>query len=235
MKKSLDFANSCVKPSAPHSPYARYGSFAVLGLSLDFIKTKKIFFVILALVLGLSFFVAIPVFAVPEEDNNSNEDLQVLEKSVKTNCENIKSQIRRMQVSDANMRVALGRSYDTIYHDLMISFNARAELNGRRNPELLLITNDFAKFVGYFRRSYITYDNDVRRVLAIDCETKPIEFYAGIERLRLLRAGVRSNSDELVSLTSQFRAEVVKMRTTQSIFDLNNNDDFVDEGADHHE
>lgn len=167
-------------------------------------KVAAFFISITCTSLALLSFIATSVSAA----NNS----EILSQSVTVNCGSIKSQIRHLQVSDANTRVALGKSYDRITGELMANFNTRTEINKARNETLIKLTNEFTQFVDYFRKSYVSYDNEISKVLAIDCEAKPSEFYAGLEKLRLLRAGVRSNCDELIKLADQYRAEIAKMK-----------------------
>ncbi|MCL2085865.1 hypothetical protein FWH09_02965 [Candidatus Saccharibacteria bacterium] len=133
---------------------------------------------------------------------------ETIENSVVDNCVGIKAQIRRLQISDANSRIALGRSYDRISGELMTNFNTRAEINGQKNEELIRLAREFTRFAQFFRESYRQYDNEIGRVLSIDCVVRPSAFYAGLERLRLLRAGVRGNSDAIIEITNMFREEV---------------------------
>jgi hypothetical protein len=137
---------------------------------------------------------------------------ETTEQSIRDNCAEMQAQIRRLQIADANVRVALGRSYDRVSLELMTNFIKRAETDGRNVDELTHLSNEFIRFARFFRETYIQYDNEVRRVLQIDCTVRPVEFYAGVNRLRGLRGGVRSNADRLIRITEQFREEVEMMR-----------------------
>jgi hypothetical protein len=142
----------------------------------------------------------------PQNVFAENKDLYSL---VAENCGSIKTQIRRLQVSDANTRVALGQKYDYISGVLMNNMDLRVMANGQNADGLMKIANDFGKSVEYFRKSYTVYDNFATKILGVDCAQHPQEFYANLEELRLLRGGVKGNCNTLAELADKYRAEIV--------------------------
>ena len=131
--------------------------------------------------------------------------------SITNNCSNIKMNLKKLQTSDAVIRVGLGRNYEFTLNKLMINMNSRLAVNHKDAGELLSITASFSENLGYFRKNYITYDQQIDKLNVIDCQKNPQDFYDGLRLARIARGEVRFNYVKLNAIIEDYRNELEKV------------------------
>jgi hypothetical protein len=127
--------------------------------------------------------------------------------SIVQGCDNIKLRIKQLQSNDASTRVTLGQNYESMLTKLMDAMNARLTANRIDGGELPTIAASFSKNLGYFRKNYTSYDQNVDDLQKIDCAQQPKEFYKQLVKTRELRDEVRYNYTKLNELIESYRVE----------------------------
>jgi heterodisulfide reductase subunit A-like polyferredoxin len=123
-------------------------------------------------------------------------------------CNEIKKNIKKLQVADANTRVALGREYENILTKLMTNMNSRLALNHQPAGNLLSLTADFSAKLAVFREAYQSYDQKIEALLAVNCAKDPVGFYDALDTARANRAAVQSANLNLIQTAETYAAEL---------------------------
>ncbi|MDR2063249.1 MAG: hypothetical protein LBQ02_00450 [Candidatus Nomurabacteria bacterium] len=124
-------------------------------------------------------------------------------------CNEIKKNIKKLQVADANTRVALGREYENILTKLMTNMNSRLAQNHSSAGNLLETAAGFSNKLDLFRELYRNYDQKIETLLTINCEKDPAEFYETLEESRTKRSQVQAAHVELISIAEAYDAELM--------------------------
>lgn len=135
-----------------------------------------------------------------------------LETAISNSCDSIKLNLRQLQRNDASVRVSLGKNYEYMLTRLMSNMNSRLAVNHKDAGRLLSITADFSDNLGYFRKNYIIYDQQVSKLLSIDCTKKPAEFYKELGKARVERDEVRYNYNRLNEIMAEYSEELLAVK-----------------------
>lgn len=134
--------------------------------------------------------------------------------NVRTNCSDIKDTLKRVQNSDRNTRVSLGRTYQQILSDFITPMNVRLVKNNRFDYNLNNIQNDFVSAREEFNRRYISYGQTLETVLAIDCKSNPEDFYGKLIEVRNARKNVADSVAEIEAIIDKHTAAVTELKET---------------------
>jgi protein involved in sex pheromone biosynthesis len=135
--------------------------------------------------------------------------------SIINRCNDIKKDIKTLQVADTNTRVALGREYENILTKLMTNMNSRLAQNHQNAGNLLNITADFSAKLTAFREAYQAYDQKIEALLAVNCEKNPNGFYGVLEESRAKRSEVQATYATLISIAEAYETELTMIWETK--------------------
>jgi hypothetical protein len=123
-------------------------------------------------------------------------------------CNDVKKNIKKLQVADAKTRVALGREYENILTKLMTNMNSRLAQNHKNAGDLLNITANFSTELTSFREAYQAYDQKIEALLVINCEKDPTMFYDALDEARAKRSGVQIVNQNLAGIAEIYETEL---------------------------
>ena len=134
---------------------------------------------------------AIPSYA---EDNKASEATL---SDISLNCSSIKLQLERIQKEDSRQRVHLGAQYETISSNLMQNLNLRLVRNNLANADLSIQQTSFYSERERFKNDFVSYSQEMDKLIAIDCRTKPDKFYEQLQLVRWKRSVIQSDTVRL--------------------------------------
>ena len=132
--------------------------------------------------------------------------------NIKTNCTSIKESIKKVQNSDRNTRVSLGRTYQQILNDFIMPLNVRLVKNNQFNSNLNDIQNNFAQKREEFNKDYISYGQELETLLSTDCKENPVEFYSNLMKTRTAREKVAKSTKRLQEILDEHITEVKSLQ-----------------------
>ena len=159
-------------------------------------------FLVLFAIFGMSLF-AVPCFAIPENQ----------EKAIVSNCDSIKAQLKNVQKNDARARVHLGGRYEAILTRFMTPLNIRLIENNISNTELVENQSSFSEIKALFTSDYVNYQQELEKLVALDCKKEPVIFYEKLEIVRQKRKTVDQDVVKLRSLVSSHIKLVTGLRS----------------------
>jgi hypothetical protein len=132
--------------------------------------------------------------------------------NVRTNCSDIKDTLKRVQNSDRNTRVSLGRSYQQILSDFITPMNVRLVKVNRFDYNLNEIQNHFASAREQFNQDYIHYSQTLETLLATDCKSNPTDFYNKLIETREAREKVAKTIQDLEAIIDEHTEAIKGMK-----------------------
>ncbi len=169
--------------------------------------SKKLSVVVFALVAVIGF--SSTSFAQPADLTSEKRAVVV------QTCVSAQTVMQKIQHNDAATRVNRGQSYETIVSRLMTPLNTRSTSNGYNSSATLLTdtTKRYQQALESFKDHYKSYDNAVSSALKTKCKDKPELFYGYVEDARRERENVAVDVTLLGNLVSEYRANVLKLRS----------------------
>ncbi len=158
-------------------------------------------FLVLFVIFMVSFF-TVPCFAISKNQ----------EKAIVTNCDSIKAQLKNVQKNDARARVHLGGRYEAILTRFMTPLNVRLIENNISNTDLVENQSSFSETKALFVSDYVNYQQELEKLVAIDCKNEPASFYEKLETVRQKRKTVDQDVVKLRSLVSKHIKLVTELR-----------------------
>lgn len=125
---------------------------------------------------------------------------------IRANCIEAQSSLSRLHASDALLRVNRGQLYESILTKLMAPFNGRATANRHNSTQLITVTGDFERELNQFRASYISYEESLSDVLAMNCTNQPVVFYDTVNDARAKREIVHAHTTNLESMIKSYQS-----------------------------
>lgn len=125
------------------------------------------------------------------------------EQGVKENCDTIKEVLKNVQKDDARARVYLGAYYEAILSNFITPLNVRLVENNLSEASLVENQNKFAAARSLFVDDYVSYQQRLEELVAMNCKTKPKEFYEKLEKVRQKRKVVEQDALKIRGLTSE--------------------------------
>lgn len=132
--------------------------------------------------------------------------------NIRTNCSDIKDTLKRVQNSDRNTRVSLGRSYQQIISDFITPMNVRLVKVNRFDHNLNEIQNRFASTREQFNQDYIHYSQTLETLLATDCKDNPTDFYNKLIETREAREKVAKTVHDLEAIINEHTEAIKGMK-----------------------
>ena len=179
-------------------------------------RSKKLGFAFLAAVL----FSTLPL-SLAIADENSTVSQEKLSK-VETNCLTIKQNLKRVQNSDRNTRVSIGRTFQSILNSYITPLNVRLVKNNHSNVELNNIQNRYAEARETFNRDYINYSKELEALISFDCKSDPEGFYKQLEQTRTKRLVVSESVSKIQVIINEHVEAVKDIRNNFDRFEDNN-------------
>ncbi len=151
-------------------------------------QRKKLVLFVLLIVFSLSF--TIKTFADSSISSEQSDNIE-------NNCSSIKNTLKRVQNSDKNARVSLGRNFQVILADYITPLNVRLVKNNIFNNELANLQNEFSELREDFSRKYVEYSQELELLISTSCEESPAIFYDRLETTRTKRAAIIDSAKKL--------------------------------------
>ncbi len=136
---------------------------------------------------------------------------------IRNNCIEAQSSLSRLHASDALLRVNRGQLYESILTKLIAPFNGRAA--GNRLDSALLVTSavDYERELNQFRASYISYEESLSTVLAMNCTNQPVAFYDGVSDARVKRTIVHEHTKNLETIIQAYQSSFEVLAKTVEV------------------
>ena len=125
------------------------------------------------------------------------------ETAITEHCEEIRDDLKAIQKSDAKLRVHLGGRYEMILSRFIMPLNIRLVENNLSSAKMVESQNKFADAKTLFNSDYITYQQNLEELVAMDCKKEPSEFYEKLVKVRQKRKVVERDVLSLRTLISQ--------------------------------
>lgn len=124
---------------------------------------------------------------------------------IRSNCTDAQASLSRLHASDALLRVNRGQLYESLLTKLMAPFNGRASANRLDSATLITITGDFERELNQFRVSYISYEESLSSILAMNCTSQPVVFYNAVNDSRAKREVVHVHTKNLEKMLISYQ------------------------------
>jgi hypothetical protein len=170
---------------------------------------KKIIPIILCAIVFAIFLAFTPVLA--EEENKEVELTPEQIGLIYMNCNSAKSQLKRLQTTDARIRVNLGSDYNTLLTGFMTNLNIRLVKNNIKREDLIANQSDFSTAVDKFKEDYISYSQALDETIATSCKTDPDKFYRELEKTRAAKKKLNEDYKKTNEILNQHKAAVKEL------------------------
>lgn len=135
---------------------------------------------------------------------------------IRTNCLSAKNTLRQLSASDALLRVNRGQLYLSMSSKLMLPFNGRVVGNNFSAKDLIAATNNYSNTLTAFQTDYKRYEQEMTKVLHIDCSKEPVSFYDSVAAARVIRHQVHADVIQLHTYIEEYRAHIDMFNTNFS-------------------
>lgn len=126
---------------------------------------------------------------------------------IESHCVAAQTSLSRLHASDGLMRVNRGQLYESISTKLMAPLNSRLVLNRVDTLNLLPLAANYEQQLKSFRSSYQQYEVAMSRILSMNCQKQPAEFYRGVVDTRTKRETTHKYSKELQQTIVEYGEE----------------------------
>lgn len=132
--------------------------------------------------------------------------------AISQNCSIIRERLRRIESAGAKSRVYLGTQYESIYSGLMSNFSLRLMRNGIANQDIANQQVAFGSAREKFRNDFISYSQELKTLISMDCRNEPEKFYQQLERTRTKRAEITNSINHLNDIIAEHRRSILDIR-----------------------
>lgn len=132
--------------------------------------------------------------------------------NISTNCASIKLRLKQIQKNDARSRVNLGAQFEIISTNLMMNLNLRLVKNNIANANVSRQQTEFAAERESFKNDYISYSQELEKLISVNCKDEPQSFYDQLETVRSHRATVAGHVKRLSEMAAEHRKTILDMR-----------------------
>lgn len=131
---------------------------------------------------------------------------------LQSNCDEIRTTLRRIHTNDALTRVNIGQFYASTSTQFMARLNSRLALNSISSTELVDITGRFDNQRSELSYTYKEYEASLSSLIKIDCKERPAEFYALLLATRDARSRVAEVTSAANGLMADYQVGVESMQ-----------------------
>lgn len=136
---------------------------------------------------------------------------EVQESAIKDHCETMRSDLKNVQKADSRTRVYLGAYYETVLTKFITPLNVRLVENNLSTAELVENQNKFAEARGAFVTDFVSYQQGLEELIAVDCKKSPGEFYEKLQKAQQMRKTVAQDTTKLRELIAEHVKLVTKL------------------------
>lgn len=182
-------------------------------------KNRQIYYyIILSLICLVG--VALPVSALDLVEGEESarcegcqeESSQSQEATIVDHCATIKDRLKTIQKNDAKTRVFLGGKYEVILNKYIVPLNLRLVENNMSTNGLIDLQNDFAETKAVFGNDYISYQQSLENLVAIDCKAEPKKFHDELLIVRKKRTIMEQDALKMRNLLTQYVKRVTELK-----------------------
>lgn len=139
---------------------------------------------------------SVPVFADEPDSAETSEKFA----RISQYCETIKSNFKRLAVSDSKTRTYYGGIYETISSKYITPLNLRLIKNNYSLSEFVELQSSFINAREKFSSDFISYSKSLEELSVFDCKNNPSDFYEKLNKTREKRAVLKTDIETLNSL-----------------------------------
>lgn len=150
-----------------------------------------------------------------EEKKEAKKEQEISEEkkdAVAQNCVSIKQSLGQLEKVDSRTRVYLGTLYERALRNFMIPLNVRLTKNDQPNTDLTKIQATFSEKRDSFTQDFTNYMKDMEKLIGINCQDSPEEFYRALEEVREKRKAINAEAKELNGILDKQMTSVIKIR-----------------------
>ena len=136
---------------------------------------------------------ALPAMAVDKKQTEVIED----------KCDLIKEKLKEVQRDDAKVRVHLGGRYEAVLSRFILPLNVKLVEKNLSNADFVENQNNFVEAKTTFTNDYITYQQQLEELVAMDCKSEPEKFYEKLVKVRQKRKTMEQDTMLLRNLISK--------------------------------
>lgn len=125
---------------------------------------------------------------------------------ISSSCVSAKEAIRRLQTSDALLRVNRGQIYESLNTRLMLRFNTHAESKGYTTRSLVAVTDFYINALSDFRAIYQDYAKKLETSLATDCIKDQEKFLQSVLDARMAREKLHTSTQKINQTLGEYRS-----------------------------
>lgn len=162
----------------------------------DIMTSMKRFLIVFAMV-AVSF-LSLPVMAASETEITKTQEHAIVD-----HCDSIRDNLKNVQKLDSRTRVYLGGYYETILSKFITPLNVRLVENNLSTAGFVENQNKIAEAKALFSNDFVSYQQGLEELVAMDCKTGPTDFYKQLEKVRQKRKTVEQDVLKLRTLISR--------------------------------
>lgn len=125
------------------------------------------------------------------------------EEAISNHCDTIKEKLKDVQREDAKVRVHLGGQYEAILSRFILPLNVKLVEKNLSNADFVENQNNFVDTKSVFANDYISYQQQLEELVAMDCETEPEVFYEKLVKVRQKRKTMEQDTMLMRNLISK--------------------------------
>lgn len=122
-------------------------------------------------------------------------------------CPSVKTRLKQVYLNDDLTRVNYGQTYESLLKNVITPTNARLVANRFDASELVSLAAEIEAKLELFRLEYQNYKTARIELIALDCQTKPADFYQQLQAVRSNRAKLKTLSDEMAQMAAIYRSK----------------------------
>ena len=132
--------------------------------------------------------------------------------AISDHCEAMRADLKNVQKADSRTRVYLGGHYETILSKFIVPLNVRLVENNLSTAGFVENQNKFADTRTVFAADFITYQQGLEELIAIDCKKDPSGFYEKLQKVQQARRTVEQDTVKMQNLINEHIRMVNKMK-----------------------
>lgn len=140
------------------------------------------------------------------------ESAESWEAAIIDHCATIKDRLKTVQKNDAKTRVFLGGKYEAILNRYIIPLNLRLVENNMSTSGLIDLQNNYVETKATFSNDYISYQQGLEGLVAIDCKAEPKRFYEELAIVKKKRMIMEQDVLKMRNLLTQYIKLVTELK-----------------------
>ena len=125
-------------------------------------------------------------------------------KHIQANCQTVRSTMSRLHANDGPTYVNRNQTYFSISDKLIARFNGRLALSSYDMTQFARLARDYNAALSNFRIVYGRYDDAMSRLVKLDCQKQPEQFYNAAASARERRTELHEATAKINDMIQQY-------------------------------